>query len=312
MQIPNAPLYRDPIHDGAADPTIIWNPEEQAWWMLYTNRRADAPGSGHAWVHGTDIGVASSTDGGKTWLYRGVLPNLAIEPGRNTFWAPEVLLHEGIFHMYVSYVRGVPDTWDFPRSMLHYTSRNLWDWQFESRLSLSSERVIDACVYRMPDQRWRMLYKDENHESQSFAADSDDLFHWRVVGPVVMDCAHEGPNVFRWKDRYWLVTDFWRGLGVYHSDDGISWTRQADILDKPGVRNEDGAFGHHADVLVQGERAFLFYFTHPCESSYHAGIHVAAGERKRSSIQVAELEIRDGVLVCDRDKPFDFRLLPGE
>ena len=114
MQIPNAPLYRDPIHDGAADPTIIWNPEEQAWWMLYTNRRADAPGSGHAWVHGTDIGVASSTDGGKTWLYRGVLPNLAIEPGRNTFWAPEVLLHEGIFHMYVSYVRGVPDTWDFP------------------------------------------------------------------------------------------------------------------------------------------------------------------------------------------------------
>ena len=118
--------------------------------------------------------------------------------------------------------------------------------------------------------------------------------------------------MFRWKDRYWLVTDFWRGLGVYHSDDGISWTRQADILDKPGVRNEDGAFGHHADVLVQGERAFLFYFTHPCESSYHAGIHVAAGERKRSSIQVAELEIRDGVLVCDRDKPFDFRLLPGE
>ena len=36
-----APLFRDPIHDGAADPTVIWNPHEKAWWLLYTNRRAN-------------------------------------------------------------------------------------------------------------------------------------------------------------------------------------------------------------------------------------------------------------------------------
>ena len=37
-----APLYCDPVHDGAADPTLIWNRDEKCWWMLYTNRRADA------------------------------------------------------------------------------------------------------------------------------------------------------------------------------------------------------------------------------------------------------------------------------
>jgi len=37
-----APLFRDPVHDGAADPTLVWNRQEKCWWMLYTNRRADA------------------------------------------------------------------------------------------------------------------------------------------------------------------------------------------------------------------------------------------------------------------------------
>ena len=35
----SAPLFRDPIFDGAADPTVIYNPHENAWWMVYTNRR---------------------------------------------------------------------------------------------------------------------------------------------------------------------------------------------------------------------------------------------------------------------------------
>lgn len=53
---PNAPLFRDPIYDGAADPVIIWNKEEKAWWIFYTNRRAFGPNCGVAFVHGTDIG----------------------------------------------------------------------------------------------------------------------------------------------------------------------------------------------------------------------------------------------------------------
>ena len=30
----SAPLYNDPIYDGAADPVMIWNREEKSWWML--------------------------------------------------------------------------------------------------------------------------------------------------------------------------------------------------------------------------------------------------------------------------------------
>ena len=74
-----APLFRDPIFDGAADPVLVWNRQMKEWWMIYTNRRAIAEGSNVAWVHGTDLGVASSKDGGQTWVYRGTLPGLDIE-----------------------------------------------------------------------------------------------------------------------------------------------------------------------------------------------------------------------------------------
>ena len=39
-----APLFRDPVTDGAADPVLIWNREEKKWWMLYTQRRANTAG----------------------------------------------------------------------------------------------------------------------------------------------------------------------------------------------------------------------------------------------------------------------------
>jgi hypothetical protein len=35
------PLFRDPVHDGAADPVAVWNRAKKTWWMFYTNRRAD-------------------------------------------------------------------------------------------------------------------------------------------------------------------------------------------------------------------------------------------------------------------------------
>jgi hypothetical protein len=316
MTTARAPLFRDPIHDGAADPTIIWNREEQSWWILYTNRRANVDGRGVGWVHGTEIGIASSSDGGQSWLYRGVLSGLEFERGRNTFWAPEVLWAEGVYHMYVSYVRGVPYDWSGDRRIVHMTSNNLWDWRLEEVLTLSSNRVIDACVARLPNGLWRMWYKDEANESHTYAADSPDLYHWTVVGSVITDCAHEGPNVFGLQGAWWMITDHWHGLGVYRSDDGERWVRQGDILDRPGQRRDDRALGHHADVLVQGERAYIFYFTHPEEHrtadrprpGFEDMVPYAA---RRTSLQAAQLVVRDGRLTCDRDEAFDFALLKG-
>ena len=136
-----APLFRDPIFDGPTDPTIIYNRQEKNWWIVYTSRRANVPCHGVTWIHGTDLGAASSNDGGQTWLYRGTLNLEAVEPGRNTFWAPEILWAEGCYHMYVSYITGVPTSWNFGRKILHYTSDNLWDWKFRGEATLGSERV---------------------------------------------------------------------------------------------------------------------------------------------------------------------------
>ncbi|HEY3291526.1 MAG TPA: glycosyl hydrolase [Anaerolineae bacterium] len=313
MAKPPAPLFRDPIYDGAADPTIIYNRAEKTWWILYTNRRANVEGPGLAWVHGTDIGIASSSDGGASWLYRGIVEGLAYEPGRNTYWAPEILCHDGVYHMYVSYVPGVPHDWSGRRHILHYTSANLWQWTFQARLPLSSEHVIDACVFQLPTGAWRMWYKDESNGSHSYTADSADLYHWQVRGPVISDHPHEGPNVFAWRGSIWMVTDTWHGQGVYRSDDAEHWEQQANILATGGARREDNVMGNHADVLVVGERAFIFYFTHPGRTTGHQtpDDQTMPYEDRRTSLQVAELELTDGVLVCDRDKDFELDL-PNE
>ncbi len=313
LRLPPAPLFRDPIHDGAADPTLIWNRHEQAWWLLYTSRRANVRCRGVAWAHGTDIGIASSADEGRSWQYRGLLRGLEFERGRNTFWAPEVIWHGGLYHMYVSYVRGVPHDWSGSRAILHYTSENLRDWRHESALKLSSDRVIDAALHRMPGGFWRMWHKDEVHGSHTYAADSDDLYRWEAHGPVITDCAHEGPNVFCWRGSYWMIIDCWDGLGVYRSADAENWKRCPKILDAPGSREDDGVNARHADVEVIADRAFIFYFTHPeWDGARQYGTdEVHPFHVKRTSLQVAELELKDGILVCERDRGFDFRLLPG-
>lgn len=295
-----SPLFRDPIHDGAADPTVIWNHLERVWWIVYTNRRANVAGPGLAWFHGTDLGVAASTDRGRSWLYRGTLQGLAFEPGRNTFWAPEIISVDGLYHMYVSYLPGVPQAWTGPASIVHFTSTNLWDWRFQSVLELSSDRVIDACVHQMPDGLWRLWYKDERHGQHTYAADSADLYHWSVVGPVITDCEHEGPNVFHWHGSYWMVTDPWNGLAVYRSDDADHWQYHGRILDTPSARIDDGPRGHHADILVQGDDAYILYHTHPGANGLEQGPSLEFG-RRRSALHCARLDLRDGKVGCFRD-----------
>lgn len=209
-----APLFRDPIFDGASDPTVIWNKKEACYYMFYTQRRSTSVQVGFSSIHGSKIGVATSTDK-KGWLYRGTLENLDIEHGHNTFWAPEIFEANGTYHMYVSYITGIPTTWEYPRHILHYTSENLWDWTYQSTLQLSSERVIDACVYEVCPGVYKMWYKDENHDSHIYAAQSTDLYQWEVVGEEISDCSQEGPNVFELGGKKWMICDCWKGLSAY-------------------------------------------------------------------------------------------------
>ena len=308
MRTAPAPLFRDPIFDGPTYPTVIYNREEKSWWMIYTARRANVPCHDVSWVHGTDLGVASSTDNGQTWLYRGTLNLEAIEHGRNTFWAPEVLWHEGTYHMFVSYITGVPTNWNYGRRILHYTSANLWDWAYQGTLTLDSERVIDACVHPIPGG-WRMWYKDENDHSYTHYADSPDLYTWQHQGIATCDQPQEGPNVFRLAGKYWMIADVWDGQAVYSSDDLTHWVRQAGtIMAGAGIRKEDTNRAHHADVLVVDDHAYIFYFVHPGQGKYEYDPELGSHMVRRSSVQVAQLKVVDGQLVSVRDEAFDFFL----
>jgi hypothetical protein len=297
------PLFRDPVFDGAADPTIIWNRQEKKWFMFYTNRRANAPGlDGVSWVHGTLIGIAESGDGGATWKYRDTC-DIQYRFTDYTHWAPEVIENNGLYHMFLSYVPGIFTDWNHPRWIIHLTSKNLINWKFESKLELSSDRCIDACVFRLPDGSWRMYYNNERDGKSIYYADSPDLYKWTDSGKkVVGDQSGEGQNVFSWKGKNRMIVDNWKGCGVYSSDDLVNWTRQEkNILQEPGKGADDMVIGGHPDIVVSGDRAFIFYFTHPGRISGNRSKNPA--ESRRSSIQVAELEYVDGQIVCDRDKP---------
>lgn len=298
---PDAPLFRDPIFDGASDPVVIWNRHENRWGMFYTNRRVASPCYELSYFHGTRIGIASSDDGGKSWLYRGTAEGLEFERGHNTFWAPEVIEAGGEYHMYVSYVQGVPRSWNHDRAIIHYTSDNLWDWRMQAIIPLSSNRTIDACVQEVAPGKWKMWYKDEENQSHSYAAESADLYNWRVLGPEITDCAHEGPNVFRFQGRFWMITDPWDGLAVYRSDNCTNWTRQSrNILNTPGSRPDDCGKANHADVVVLGSKAYVFYFCLPEVSDFSSSIDWTK-KNYRCAIQVAELKLNaDGELTCDR------------
>lgn len=309
------PLFVDPIHDGAADPTVIWNPERKAWWMFYTNRRANVPGlSGVAWVHGTHIGIAESTDGGATWQYVGTANiELPADLGGEapTHWAPDVLTSpDGRHHMFLTVVPGVFETWQHPRHLVHLVSDDLLNWRDARALPLASDRVIDADVLALPDGTWRMWYNNERDRKSIYFADSTDLVTWRDRGKAVGDQGGEGPVVFRWRNAYWMITDVWDGLAVYRSDDTLSWTRQSggNLLQQPGRGKDDGVKGGHPDVVVDAatDRAYLFYFTHPGRTDPRGTADTPA--QRRSVIQVVELHEEGGRLSCDRDAPTHIQL----
>lgn len=297
------PLFRDPVHDGAADPTLIWNKAANEWWMFYTNRRADLVSDNPrdvAWVHGTAIGIATSRDHGTTWQYKGTA---AIPYGGKdyTFWAPDIIRWNGTYHMFVTVVPGTFEDWNHPRDIVHFTSPDLEHWTKVSKLDVGSDRIIDPSLFHMANGDWRIWYKDERDHSFIHYADSKDLVAWTPKGTAIKDRSSEAPKVFRWKNSYWMITDAWKGLGVYRSDDLEHWTAQSEnLLRIPGTRPTDRSEGHHCDVVVNGDRAFLFYFTHQRGDDMDSKLSYSA---RRTVLQVTELKEAGGQLSANRNEP---------
>jgi len=286
------PLYRDPVYDAPTDPVLCFNAQKKTWFMFYTARRATEPNTpGVTWVHGSQIGIAESADGGATWTYLGTA-RIDYTKGLKeyTYWAPEVICHNGTYHMYLSFVPGIFTNWDHPREIVHLTSKDMIQWTFDSVLDLKSDRVIDACVIQLPAGGWRMWYKDERAKMALSYADSNDLYRWEARGNAVSDYNGEGPKVIHWKGRYWLIADCWaNGMRVWSSQDCLKWT----VQDKPLI-------GSHGDAVVSGDRAWWFYFGGP-----------RSARGRTTAINVVELSIDGGKLLAgDPDQPTSIQLLP--
>ncbi|GAA1925008.1 family 43 glycosylhydrolase [Microbacterium aoyamense] len=295
----SAELYRDPVYDGATDPLVVIAAD--GWWMFYTQRRATHPdpGPGVAWVHGSRIGVARSDDG-LAWEYAGTLEpdgaGLALRAGPppadvdRTHWAPEIV-HDGAqWRMYLTEIDGIPDRWPgFAREIVEYRSADLRTWERIGPARLSSDRVIDACVARTPDGRWRLWYKDEAADSVTMVAVSDDLADWRVEGVAIGGRAHEGPCAFELGGAWWMIVDEWRGMAVYRSGDAVSWVRQGDpdavVLGRGSVPGP--GFGHHGAAVRDGDDIWFYYFGHPERD---------AGDDRRCAVYRARLTVEDGAL----------------
>jgi len=302
------PLFRDPIHDGAADPVVVWNRARKTWWMLYTNRRADiVDTNGVAWVHGTHIGIAESADGGAHWKY---VSEADIPYGKPdyTFWAPEVIDVDGTYHMFLTVVPGTFTDWRHERHILHLTSADLLHWKPLEDANLESDRTIDPCLFQLPGGQWRMWYKNEAAGSKIYFSDSPDLLHWTHKG-IAVQTNGEGPVVFKWHGWYWLVEDPHAGLSVYRSTDLTAWTKQPEnLLREPGTQPTDHAIGQHPDVVVDAAgHAWLFYFTQ--QSGADAKPDDATWQR-RSALHVTELHEDNGLLTVDRNAPALIHMLP--
>lgn len=310
-----APLFRDPVTDGPADPCVFYNYDEQAWWILYTQRRASSETPGVSFCYATKIGIAESKNNGASWRYRGTL-DLEFERGVNTFWAPGIVYWKGTYHLFSTYIRGAAWHWGGNGMIAHYTSKNGWDWKYREIIDVGQQNIIDPALYRDEQGVWHMWYKNCSN-SAIYEATSRDLKKWSVgeqVSGVKPPC--EAPKVFYMGGYYWMMTDPARGTGlcVYRSTDMKNWQEQGRILTDGSDRKDDYPSACHNDVVIVGDKAYIFYATHPGEiNAKRAGkpIESYAGngpyETRLSALQCAELLVEEGVLKCVR-KDFDFYL----
>jgi hypothetical protein len=273
------PLFSDPVFNGAADPSLVWNGSEKAWYIFYTQRRANQDLPGVSWAFGTKIGIAKSTDSGRTWTYAGTADGLSRGMKEETFWAPHVFEDNGTYHMFVTFIPIIAERFGGGEpQILHYTSKNLLQWEFSDAVDVGSDKIIDPGVVKLRDGKWLMVFRDDRQKSMTAKVTSPDLKNWTRVEDVTGQGRHEAPVVMFWKNKFWLFIDEWKGIAVYESDDGIQYTRNNLILDQAGKRKDDNYLGSHPGLALAGDRAFIFYH---CHAGKTIGVEIAAEDKNK-------------------------------
>ncbi|MBR4888279.1 MAG: glycosyl hydrolase family 32 [Clostridia bacterium] len=186
--------------------------------------------------------------------------------GEAHFWAPHIVLHEGLYYMY--YCAGSLEGND--RYRIHLaTSKDLHNWtkHDENPMVVDGYDARDPMVLRVGDE-WIMYYtcnstpKGGNHCVA--CVHSDDLVHWHdkqvvftssIVGTFAGPC--ESPFVEKVEDTYFLFIGPFGGYDVSYCDTAVYASKD------PFCFTEDDLVGHipshGAEVLrVNGE----YYLTH--------------------------------------------------
>jgi hypothetical protein len=290
-------VYEDPVYDGAADPTLVYNRQTKEWWIMYTQRRAAVDYEpGVSWVYGSEIGMARSPDGGTTWEYVGTAQGLALGRGtpRDTYWAPEVIYNDGIYHMYLSYVTGVHSNWGGTATIEHYTSKDLINWRHQSAVpGTPSSGIIDPCIFRLPDGRYAMWLKADG--TQTFVAFSNDLYNWGPSANINIGGGQEAANVFFWKGKYRMLLDNAQRLTLYSSEDGLYWPMDS--------KTDIG--GQHCDVVTQDGEAIFIYFAE--------NYNLPRGKGNKTALYLNKLvEKDDGTIWCDHEARHEYNLRAPE
>jgi hypothetical protein len=311
-----APIFIDPNYHGSCDPEIVWNSEDNLWYIYYTARR---PALQNTWLQ-TPLGVAVSSDM-ENWEFKGYCKFDGIggkKDSDESFWAPAIISHGDKLHMFVTWK---PDTiptfgpWGGPGKIVHYEaplSDPINGWKKVGIMHGDDLNTIDATVYRNEETfyLWFKGKKAGTSKNELYKLASSDLYSWEEKGFTKSDVFNESvtgsgfeeaPYIFRWKDKMWMITDPHMGLFVYSSEDGEDWKFQGTILKEAGSRNLDNSIARHCSAAVVGERAFIFYHVEPWRLYDSIPIYKQALENRRSVLQMAELKWIDGKISCDRD-----------
>ncbi|KPL15702.1 MAG: hypothetical protein AMS26_06910 [Bacteroides sp. SM23_62] len=336
----NAPLFVDPNYQGSCDPEIIYNDFDSTWYIYYTGRRTLVQNtwlrtpigvaSSKDFVNWIFEGYCQFDGMGGQ------------KDAEATYWAPAMISNQEKLHMFLTYQTDTsPDTgpWGSSGSIVHYETSlseplNGWkkigdvnnslenldrsirkdEWERARILANSLElKALDATVFKHSGLfHIRYMYYDLDGRLSFAHKVSSDLSHWEdrkfaSSGDAYNEEAtglsyEEAPYIFRWKGKNWLITDPHLGLYVYKSDDISHWDFQGVVLKEAGNRPYDNSRGRHCSVAVLGDRAFIFYHVEYNRQYDGPSIYNQSFENRKSVIQMAELELVDGQLVCNRDK----------
>ena len=313
----SAPLFIDPNYHGSCDPEVIYNPGDQNWYLYYTARKGNAE---NTWL-ATPIGVLKSKNL-VDWEFLGYCKFDGIggkKDAEATFWAPAIIAHNGKLHMFVTYK---PDTlplkgaWGGIGKIVHYETLNdnpVDGWTKVADMHDTTMNTIDATVYKDGEEFhvWFKGREKGSKKNELYQLVSKDLFSWESRGFSKSDVFNESvtgsgfeeaPYIFEWNKDKWLITDPHMGLFVYKGYDGDKWKFMGTILKEGGNRKYDNSMARHCSVAVKDGRAFLFYHVEPWRDYEGEPIFRQPLENRRSVLQMAELELTDGCIYCDRDK----------